>query len=130
MQCARGNLKNVKGHLVVTHGVSSNVTLNCSMILKTVLFYCRYVELGSVIYEALIDPPSRRNGRFSKDSPIRKPAKMIENNKQGFPLFSFLSITTFRCVQVFCPLGRMESPCIAFHARGKTSSTPKRTAKC
>ena len=60
----------------------------------------------SVIYPAI---PSRRNRRFSAESPFRKPAKTSENTKQDFPLFSFLAIMTLGCFYVFCPHGRMES---------------------
>ena len=49
-------------------------------------------------------------GDFFAESPFRQPAKMSENTKQNFPLFSFQAIMTPGRVHVFRPLGRMESP--------------------
>ena len=36
--------------------------------------------------------------------------KVPENNKQAFPLFSFLAMITLACVHIFRPLERMKYP--------------------
>ena len=98
--------------------------------LKTVLFYPRCVKVGSVIYPAFFCHfPSLRNRRSSAKSPFRKPAKMSENSKQGFPLFSFLATSNSDSLVCSCilpswengiPLNRLPTP------GGRLFNPPKR----
>ena len=75
--------------------------------------------------------PSRRNRRFSAESPCRKPAKTSENTKQDFPLFSFLAIMTLGCVHVSCPvlIGEWNPPENVIQTAGKTFQPDKREAR-
>ena len=61
------------------------------MIFKTVLFYPRYVKLGSVIYPALICYSFLRNRRISAESPFRKHAKNERKQQAKFPFVLLLS---------------------------------------
>ena len=68
-----------------------------TMVLKTVLYYSRYVQLGSVIHPALISRSFLSIREiFRRETPFANKQK-IENNEQNFrnfPLFSFRAITT------------------------------------
>ena len=80
------------------------------MTLKTISFHSRYVQLGSVIYPALVGHYFPSKWDIFSRKPFSKTCKNDENTKIDFPLFSFIAIITLGFVHVFCPLGKMESP--------------------
>ena len=65
-----------------------------AMILKTVLFYFQYIQLGSVIYQTKTEPFFPSNGKLSAKPPLEDLQKGVKTTRD-FPLFSALTVMIF-----------------------------------
>ena len=90
------------------------------MILENILFYSRYVQLGSVNYpfNRLFHPVEM--GDLFQKAHSENLQKRVKNNKENFPLLFFPAIMTLACVHVFYPLGRIASSLSKFFVLGET----------